>query len=125
MTNSTKRIILGSGDNKTDDQKFKLPKLSSKNVKIKIYVNNSQWTRVSSLSNRKSDEKIYVISQDGNGNTWIQFGDGKNGRRLPSGSENIVCSYRINKSKTGKSKTGKIKTSLLKIARFLRIKKVD
>jgi hypothetical protein len=118
MTNSTKRIILGSGDSKTNNQKFKLPKLPSKNAKIKIYVNNSQWTRVSSLSNRKSDEKIYVISQDGNGNTWIQFGDGKNGRRLPSGSENVASSYRIKRSKTGK-----MKSSMLKIARVLRIKK--
>lgn len=112
-----KESVLGSGDNRQKFQTFKLPKspltyVFSKDEtppevpELTIYVNNQRWTRVSSFFNRKSTEEIYVVREDDNGDSWVQFGDGKTGARLPSGIDNVVARYRTGIGANGVLKEG-------------------
>jgi hypothetical protein len=61
---------------------------------LQIYVNNRLWKRVSSFFGRKTDEEIYLVREDTDDNSWVQFGDGKTGARLPSGIKNVVARFR-------------------------------
>lgn len=96
---------LGNGDNRLVFQNFKLPKtpltyLISPNdtpaevPQLQIYVNNRLWERVPSFFGRRPDEEIYIVREDAENNSWVQFGDGETGARLPSGVKNVVAKYR-------------------------------
>lgn len=100
-----KEAVLGNGDSRQKFQTFKLPKspLTYHNLpgetpsevpELQVYVNEILWQRVSSLFNRKPDAEIYIVREDANGDSWVQFGDGKTGKQLPSGVKNIVAKYR-------------------------------
>lgn len=108
--------VLGNGDSRQLFQTFKLPKspltyFNSNSEtppevpELQIYVSDRLWQRVSSLFNRKPSEEIYIVREDANGDSWVQFGDGKTGARLPSGLNNVVAKYR-----TGIGAFGAIKT---------------
>lgn len=108
--------VLGNGDSRQIFQTFKLPKspltyFNSKSEtppevpELEIYVNDRLWQRVQSLFNRQPKEEIYIVREDGNGDSWVQFGDGKTGARLPSGLNNVVAKYR-----TGIGAFGALKT---------------
>lgn len=97
--------ILGNGDGRQVFQTFKLPKspLTYLNMpgetppevpELQIYVNDSLWQRVSSLFGRGPREEVYIVREDANGDSWVQFGDGKTGARLPSGIQNVVARFR-------------------------------
>ena len=99
------QAVLGNGDSRQVFQSFKLPKapltyFNSKSEtppevpELQIYVNDRLWKRVPSLFDRDSTEEIYIVREDTNGDSWVQFGDGKTGARLPSGLNNIVARYR-------------------------------
>ncbi len=96
---------LGNGDNRLVFQTFKLPKapltyLISKSdtppevPELQIYVNNRLWKRVASFFDRKPEEEIYIVREDAENNSWVQFGNGVTGARLPSGVKNVVAKYR-------------------------------
>ncbi|MBW4671115.1 MAG: hypothetical protein KME60_27750 [Cyanomargarita calcarea GSE-NOS-MK-12-04C] len=99
------QAVLGNGDNRQVFQTFKLPKapltyFNSKSEtppevpELQIYVSDRLWKRVPSLFDRGSIEEIYIVREDTNGDSWVQFGDGKTGARLPSGLNNIVAKHR-------------------------------
>ncbi|HJR08375.1 MAG TPA: hypothetical protein VJ842_14030 [Pyrinomonadaceae bacterium] len=96
---------LGNGDARQAFQTFKLPKspltykLSAGDAppevpELEIYVNGRRWQRVSSFFGRKYDEEIYIVREDADDVSWVQFGDGRTGARLPSGMKNVVAKYR-------------------------------
>jgi predicted phage baseplate assembly protein len=96
---------LGNGDSRQKFQTFKLPKspLTYHNLpgetppevpELQIYVNDRLWKRVPTLFNHKPDEEIYIVREDSNGDSWVQFGDGKTGKQLPSGLKNVIAKYR-------------------------------
>jgi len=97
---------IGSGDETLVFQNFKLPKapltyhLVSENTpsetpEVEIYVNGRQWARVDSLFGRGPEDKVYIVREDDTGNSWVQFGDGKTGSRLTSGSNNVTAVFRV------------------------------
>lgn len=97
--------VLGNGDSRQMFQTFKLPKapLTYFNAKgetppevpeLEIYVNDRLWKRVPSFFNRTSKEEIYIVREDANNESWVQFGDGKTGAKLPSGIGNVTAQYR-------------------------------
>lgn len=97
--------VLGNGDSRQKFQTFKLPKspLTYHNLpgetppevpELQIYINNRLWKQVPTLFNHKPDEEIYIVREDANGDSWVQFGDGKTGKQLPSGIKNVVAKYR-------------------------------
>ncbi len=100
-----REAVLGNGDSRQTFQTFKLPKapLTYHNLidetppevpELEIYVDDLLWTRVPSFFDRGPDEEIYVVREDAEGSSWVQFGDGTTGKRLPSGVKNMVAKYR-------------------------------
>jgi hypothetical protein len=96
--------VLGSGDASQGFRKFYLRQnpltyiSSSKpggvETTLKVRVNDILWEEVSSFYGRGPDERIYITRQDNDGKTYVLFGDGITGARLPSGRENITAAYR-------------------------------
>ena len=109
--------ILGSGDNTQIFQTFKLPAppltylLSvgtspPETPELQIYVNNRLWSYAPTLFGRRSDEEIYIVREDGDNNSYVQFGDGKTGVRLPTGFENVSAVFRTGTGAFGALKEG-------------------
>lgn len=53
-----------------------------------------KWRNVEDFSKSDENSRSYVVMTDEEGNSQIQFGDGKQGKRPPAGSDNICASYR-------------------------------
>src|SRR5262249_18410182 len=124
---------LGNGDNRLVFQTFKLPKapltylISTSEAppeapELQIYVNDRLWKRVSSFFDRKPDEEIYIVREDADNNSWVQFGDGLSGARLPSGVKNVAAKYRTG---TGAFGALKLNTKVQEGARLERLDKIQ
>jgi hypothetical protein len=122
--------VLGSGDATQVFQNFILPKapltyhIVPKNTpcetpEIAIYVDGQEWTRVDSFFGRGEQERIYIIREDANGNSWVQFGDGKTGARLAGGNNNVTAGYR-----RGAGAFGSLKEDT-KVQAMARLKNLD
>lgn len=112
-----KEEVVGNGDQRQKFQSFKLPKapLTYHNQsgasppevpELQIYVNNRLWTRVDVFFGHGPKEEIYIVREDDQNNSWVQFGDGKSGARLPSGIRNISAVYRTGTGAYGALKDG-------------------
>jgi len=99
---TVKNEIVGSGDSTQAGQSFKLAKspvtyLASGSTyasTIALTVNGLPWTEVPSFYGQPGNAQVFVASQDANQNTYIDFGDGVNGALVPTGTNNIVATYR-------------------------------
>jgi hypothetical protein len=95
---------IGSGDGTVAFQRFKLrqPPLtyisaadpSGARASLQIRVDGLLWKQVPSLYGHGSDERVYMVQTDSEGDTSVQFGDGLTGARLPTGLENVQAEYR-------------------------------
>lgn len=47
------------------------------------------WQEVDTLSGSGADDRVYIVT----GDTEIRFGDGKHGKKLPAGRNNVRASY--------------------------------
>jgi len=114
---SENETVLGNGDNREKFQSFKLPKapltyhLQSAETppevpELEVYVDDRLWTQVPVFFNRGPKEEIYIVREDADGNSWVQFGDGKTGARLPSGIDNVTAVYRTGTGAYGTLKEG-------------------
>jgi hypothetical protein len=100
---TVKSEILGSGDASIPFQTFRLKKspltyLASPNgpaAQIEVYVNGQQWTHASSFYGARPTDQIYTVRHDEDHATIITFGDGELGQRVPTGSSNVVATYRF------------------------------
>jgi hypothetical protein len=112
-----KEAVLGNGDHRQQFQTFKLPKapLTYLNAtgetppevpELQVYVNDRLWKQVPSLFGHGSKEEIYIVREDANGESWIQFGDGQTGARLPSGLKNVMAKYRVGAGAHGNLQEG-------------------
>jgi hypothetical protein len=110
-----KTVVLGNGDNRQQFQTFQLPKkpltylldpaaVPPQAPELEICVQNRLWRAVPSLFGRGPDEEIYIVREDETGASWVQFGDGLTGKRLPSGTANVTAVYR-----TGNGAFGEIR----------------
>lgn len=99
--------ILGSGDASIAGQKFVLQKSpltyllsgdstsgSSYKSTLQIWVNQVEWKEAPSFYGQAGNATIFVTREDESNKTHVQFGDGVNGARLPSGVNNVVATYR-------------------------------
>lgn len=95
---SLPEMPIGSGDATQIFQNFKLPKAPltyhivpentpSETPEIAIYVDGRLWKQVDSFFARGKDEQIYIVREDGEGTSWVQFGDGKTAPGLPPASK--------------------------------------
>ncbi|CAN5630306.1 putative baseplate assembly protein [soil metagenome] len=60
---------------------------------LELRVNDMLWREARSLYGAAPDDRVYVL-RHGEAGTHVQFGDGVNGERPPSGQENITATYR-------------------------------
>jgi hypothetical protein len=100
-----REAVLGNGDSRQMWQTFPLPKspltyfLSAAGIppqtpELEIWVNDRLWTRVDAFYGHRPTEQIYIVREDAEGRSFVQFGDGETGARLPSGMKNVVAVYR-------------------------------
>ncbi|OQX17037.1 MAG: hypothetical protein BWK76_10860 [Desulfobulbaceae bacterium A2] len=100
-----REAVLGDGDARAVFQSFKLPQAPLTYLldpgatppevpELRVFVNDLLWQWVPSFFGRGPQETIYIVREDDTGDSWVQFGDGTTGRRLPSGLRNVVARYR-------------------------------
>jgi hypothetical protein len=95
---------LGSGDAAQIFQRFKLTKApltyvsaetpTGRASSLSIRVDGLLWHEVPTLFDAGPDDRVYAVRGEDDGSSWVQFGDGLRGSRLPTGQLNIVASYR-------------------------------
>lgn len=100
----TKSEILGSGDATVPFQRFALKQTPLTYVSaatpsgtastLTVRVNGIAWNEVAWLYGHVPDERVYTVVVDEAGKTWVQFGDGTVGARVPSGRDNVQAAYR-------------------------------
>ena len=96
--------VLGSGDAGVASQVFSLKQIPLTHVSaslpsgalstLEIRVNDILWHEVETFLGHGSKEQIYTTKLQDNGAVQILFGDGLEGARLPSGTNNVVARYR-------------------------------
>lgn len=99
--------ILGSGNASLAGQEFILKKApltyllnpestSGKDYKstLRVWVNDIEWQEVPSFYGQPADARVFVTREDVEQNTHVLFGDWVNGAGLPTGSNNVVATYR-------------------------------
>jgi len=96
--------VLGSGDATQPHQRFVLkqsprahvsvPTSSGTESTLRLRVNDLLWHEVPTLYRRGPQERVFVTRTSDDGQTTIQFGDGRAGVRLPTGSANMRAEYR-------------------------------
>lgn len=100
-----RQATLGNGDARQVNQTFMVPKgpltwlgdealTPPRTPELQVLVNNIEWTEVDSLFAAAPSDSSYIVRQDESANSWVQFGDGINGARLPSGFGNVLITYR-------------------------------
>ncbi|NML16833.1 hypothetical protein [Azohydromonas caseinilytica] len=97
--------VLGHGDARAAFQTFALPKapltylldtalVPPQQPELQVWVAGVRWQRVDSFFGRGPREAVYVVREDAEGRSFVQFGDGRTGARLPSGLGNVVARWR-------------------------------
>jgi predicted phage baseplate assembly protein len=95
--------VLGGGDASIAGQSFKLAKapvtylMSGSTIvsTIAIRVDGRPWLEVPSFLDQSPTAEVFVTREDEAGETHVDFGDGVNGARLPTGTNNVVATYRV------------------------------
>ncbi|NHZ80800.1 hypothetical protein F2P44_16185 [Massilia sp. CCM 8695] len=114
--------VLGNGDQRQRWQTFALPKapltyfLSAATFPphapaLEIWVNARLWRRVDAFYGHGPADTIYIVREDGDDRSFVQFGDGETGARLPSGLNNVVAQYRSGSGAHGPIKPGATPTA--------------
>lgn len=107
---------LGNGDARVPFQTFKLPKpltyhlspgaTPAQRPELSVYVDGIAWSYVPSLFGQGPDAQVYIVREDADGVSWVQFGDGKTGARLTSGIGNVTAIMRTGSGARGPLKEG-------------------
>ena len=107
----TKTEVIGSGDGSQGMQKFTLKQTpltyvsastpSGTDSTLEIRVNDVLWEEVPSLYQLPAEKRAYIARLADDGKVTVQFGDGINGARLPTGVENVKATYRVGTGMNG------------------------
>jgi hypothetical protein len=97
------REVLGSGDATRAFQEFTLrkvpltylPAAAGYTSTLRVWVDDIEWHEVESFLDQPADARVFVTREDDEAKTHVRFGDGINGQRLPSGTDNVVARYRF------------------------------
>jgi hypothetical protein len=114
--------ILGGGDATTPNQSFTLkqspltyvstPQGQGAQSTLDVWVNDLKWHAAQSFLDSKASDRAYVMRQDNGGAVTVQFGDGINGARTPSGQINIRAKYRKGIGLSGMAVVGQISQAI-------------
>jgi Baseplate J-like protein len=96
--------ILGAGDSSRRFQRFELKRTpltyrsaaneTGADSELTVRISDVEWTEKPTLFGAAPNERAYVVSSDEQGKTFVVFGDGDRGARLPSGVNNVRAAYR-------------------------------
>jgi predicted phage baseplate assembly protein len=75
---------------------------------LRISINGISWTEAPSFYGRASTDRVYIVRTDESGQATVEFGDGTEGARPPSGLENILAIYRRGMGAAGNVAAGRI-----------------
>jgi len=100
--------ILGSGDAILINQEFALKRspltyladtgpgpMNGYRSTLRIRVGGIEWHEVATFFGQRADARVFVTREDDEQRTHVRFGDGEFGARLPSGTDNVVATYRF------------------------------
>jgi hypothetical protein len=96
--------ILGAGDASKGFQRFELKRTpvtyrsatneTGADSELTVRIGDVEWAEKPTMFGSAPTERAYTLNTDENGKTWIVFGNGERGARLPSGVNNVRASYR-------------------------------
>jgi hypothetical protein len=114
----TVQEILGSGDATNDALQFTLKQTPLTYVSaatgngtqstLQVWVNNLQWHEVPNLLSSGPADRVFVTRVNAAGNTVVQFGNGVQGARPPTGQSNIRGVYRKGIGSAGMVSAGQL-----------------
>lgn len=61
---------------------------------VQVSVNGVAWQEKPNFYGQPANAQVFVLREDDAGATHVTFGDGVQGARLPSGTNNVVATYR-------------------------------
>ncbi|HKX90959.1 MAG TPA: putative baseplate assembly protein [Sphingomicrobium sp.] len=109
---------IGHGDASAEGQMFRLPVVPLTHVgaanpkglaaELEIRVDGILWSEVPSLRDAGRGARVYALRYADDGSVWVRFGDGKHGRRLPTGTNNVVARWRKGSGREGMVQTGQL-----------------
>lgn len=118
----TVHAIAGSGDGSLANQRFTLAQAPLTHVSaatpsgsastLELRVNEVLWQERASLFAAPAEARVFETTRDDRGVTTVQFGDGHEGARLPSGSANVRVRYRKGLGVAGNVAAGALTTLL-------------
>lgn len=109
---------IGHGDASKPGQHFRLPVIPLTHVaaetlsgvapELEIFVEGVLWRRIDSLREAGPLDRVYSLSYQEDGSVDVHFGDGSLGRRVPTGINNIVASWRKGLGSAGMVRAGQL-----------------
>lgn len=114
--------IVGSGDATNPALQFTLKQtpltyvssssaLGSQST-LQVWVNNLQWHEAGNFLASQPADRVFVTRADPKGNAIVQFGDGTEGARVPTGQMNIRAKYRKGIGSAGMVAGGQLSQAL-------------
>jgi predicted phage baseplate assembly protein len=114
--------ILGSGNASNDALQFTLKQTPLTYVNaatgngtqstLQVWVNNLQWHEVPNLLSTGPADRVFVTRVNAAGNAVVQFGNGVQGARPPTGQSNIRAVYRKGIGSAGMVRAGQLSQPL-------------
>ncbi|MBB5782862.1 putative baseplate assembly protein [Nonomuraea jabiensis] len=108
----------GSGDAGTAGQRFTLgqqpltyvatPDADGAEAELVVRVGGIAWHEVPELAWAGPSERAYQLSVDAAGGATVEFGDGRRGSRLPTGTGNVAFTYRVGIGRAGNVGAGQL-----------------
>jgi hypothetical protein len=118
----TMHEILGSGDSTNAALEFTLkqspltyvssPLGMGANSTLQVWVNNLQWHEVDNFLDSAPTDRVFITQTDATQKTTVQFGDGEEGERTPTGQMNIRAVYRKGIGSAGNVASGQLSQAL-------------
>jgi len=118
----TREEVLGSADASQSYQQFELCQgpvtytgastATGGQSTLQIRVNDILWNEVPTLYGLGPIDHAYTARPGSDGNVVVQFGDGVNGARPPSGDENVGANYRIGLGTAGNVQADQLRVLL-------------
>jgi hypothetical protein len=122
-------VAIGDGDARAIFQTFPLPKApltylldaaspTPREPQLEVWVERVKWRRVESFFGAGSADTVYIVREGDDGRSFVQFGDGRTGARLPSGRGNVVARFRTGTGAHGLAASDKKPSATRKVPGF-------
>lgn len=114
----TRQETLGSGDGTKASQAFTLkqgpltfvaaPTAEGAETTLRIFVSDVRWQERDSFIEQTPVDRVYMTRRDTEGKATVTFPDGREGARLPTGTGNVMATYRIGIGRGGNARANQI-----------------